>query len=369
MNATLSDIKHEGGVYHFTLGGLDVSLANAIRRTILADIPVCVIQTDSAKTNQCLVETNTSRLHNEILKHRLSCIPIIVGHDELDLLPDKYELVLDATNDGDSMRFVTSEDFRLRNKSSGKFCTDEQTKKIFPPCTKTGYFIDFARLRPKIGDNIPGESLKLTADFSVSTAAVNGAFNAVSKCTYMFTPDRAAAEAAWEIAAMAKAAADVSAADIAFDKKNFFLLDAQRYYVADSFDFAVQGVGMYENAAVVRIACEVLCARLKALLEAVEVGDVAVLNAENTMPHCFDVVLEGEDYTLGKVLEHDIYAESYAKDKTLSFCGFKKFHPHDTKSTIRLAFAEPAERGAALQCVKLAAESALAAFARIGKMF
>jgi hypothetical protein len=28
--------------------------------------------------NQCRIETNTTRFHNEIIKHRLSCIPIHV---------------------------------------------------------------------------------------------------------------------------------------------------------------------------------------------------------------------------------------------------------------------------------------------------
>jgi DNA-directed RNA polymerase subunit L len=369
MPASLSNIKHEGAAYQFTLSGLNVSLANAIRRTILSDIPVCVIQTEFEKTNQCHITTNTSRLHNEILKQRISCVPVMVAYDEIDLLPDKYELVLDAANDGDNMMFITTEDFKLRNKASGKFCTDAQTKKIFPPCAKTGYYIDFARLRPKISDNIPGESLSLTADFSISTAMVNGSFNAVSKCTYMFTIDPATAAAAWETIAATKAAADVPAEDIAFDKKNFFVLDAQRYYKPDSFDFIVQGIGMYENAELVRIACEVLCNKFVKLIEAIDVGDVAVLNSENTTENCFDLILENEDYTIGKVLEYELYAAAYVKDKTLNFCGFKKFHPHDTKSTLRIAFAESVTRTVPLQYLKVAAEGAIAKFTHIGKMF
>jgi hypothetical protein len=31
------------------------------------------------------------------------------------------------------------------------------------------------------------------------------------------------------------------------------------------------------------------------------------------------------------------------KDKVLSFCGFKKFHPHNTESIIRSAFSKPNE--------------------------
>ena len=59
------------------------------------------------------------------------------------------------------------------------------------------------------------------------------------------------------------------------------------------------------------------------------------------MENSWDVILENEDYTVGKVLEYILY-ELYYKDKTLTFCGFKKFHPHHTTSHVRLAFREQA---------------------------
>ena len=46
MNPKLNNISEEGDVLRFTLHGLNVSLANAIRRTILSDIPIVVIETD-----------------------------------------------------------------------------------------------------------------------------------------------------------------------------------------------------------------------------------------------------------------------------------------------------------------------------------
>ena len=39
MNPILSSISEHGDIYKFTIGGINVSLANAIRRTILSDIP------------------------------------------------------------------------------------------------------------------------------------------------------------------------------------------------------------------------------------------------------------------------------------------------------------------------------------------
>ena len=67
MNPTLSNISEEGDVYKFTLSGINVSLANAIRRTILSDIPTLVFYTETYKDNQCNISINSTRLHNEIL--------------------------------------------------------------------------------------------------------------------------------------------------------------------------------------------------------------------------------------------------------------------------------------------------------------
>jgi DNA-directed RNA polymerase alpha subunit len=67
------------GSLSFRLSNINVCFANAIRRTILSDIDVCCILSENFATNQVNIEKNTGILHNEILKHRLSCIPVHVG--------------------------------------------------------------------------------------------------------------------------------------------------------------------------------------------------------------------------------------------------------------------------------------------------
>ena len=49
-------------------------------------------------------------------------------------------------------------------------------------------FIDFARVRPAMGD-VPGEELILNAEFSVHTAKENSMFNVASICSYGNTVD------------------------------------------------------------------------------------------------------------------------------------------------------------------------------------
>lgn len=363
MNPILTNQSEEGDVFKFTLSGLNVSLANAIRRIILSEVPVVAIRTETYQDNQCSISVNTSRLHNEILKQRLSCIPIHMT--ELDLLPGKYMLEVDVTNDTDAIMFVTTENFKIKNKTNGNYLTREETKKIFPPNLKTNYYIDFARLRPKISDAIPGEQLKLTAEFSVATSRIDGAFNVVSKCSYGNTPDLVKANASWEKQEAKLRSQETQPGEIEFQKRNFYLLDAQRHFVVDSFDFVLQTIGIYENKEILKMACKILVDKFGELIQEIDTDMLQILNSETTMNFCYDVVLNNEDYTMGKAIECLFYEKHYQGDKILSFCGFKKMHPHDTTSIVRLAFNDQADKNTVKQHLRAVCTDAQDLFKKI----
>jgi DNA-directed RNA polymerase subunit L/DNA-directed RNA polymerase alpha subunit len=344
MEPALTKFSEEDDILRFTLHGINVCFANAVRRTILSDIPAVVIQTDTHATNQCNITRNTGRLHNEILKQRLSCIPIhttlLRDSDTQKALPGNYSLVLDAKNDTDNTMFVTSGEFRLKEKSTNKMLSKEEMDTafpgLFPMNIKTRSYIDFARLRAKMSDEIPGEELHLTADFSVSTAKTNSMYNVVSKCAYGNTQDVTKAGAAWDTHEVKLRSEGETDADIRFHKENFRILDAQRHFIPNSFDFVIQTLGIYENKDLVRKACAVLQNKLIDIIQSID--SIPIFTSETTVENCFDIRLEEEDYTLGKVIEYIMYTKFYEGDKTLTFCGFKKFHPHNSDSTVRVAF-------------------------------
>ena len=64
-----------------------------------------------------------------------------------------------------------------------KYLSEAENKRIFPPCSITGDYIDFARLRPRVSDEIPGEELNMTCGLSIGTAKEDGAFNVASTCS------------------------------------------------------------------------------------------------------------------------------------------------------------------------------------------
>ena len=368
MSVSLTNIsEQENNTLKFTLSGLNVSLANAIRRTILSDIPVVGIYTQTYKDNQCIIEKNTCRLHNEILKQRLSCIQI--HSKNMETLPGNYVLEVEKKNDTDNMMYITTEDFKIKNKQNDNYLTKEETRKIFPPNDKTNMFIDFTRLRPKISNTIPGEELKLAAEFSVHKAKEDSMYNVVSKCSYGNTPDMEKIDASWKEMEQKLRSEELSQGEVDFQKRNFYLLDAQKYYKEDSFDFVIQTIGIYENKEILLKACDILKDKFQLLLQSIDSDTVSIVLSETTMENSYDIILVDEDYTIGKVLEYFIYDNYFVKENTVLFCGFKKFHPHDDSSRIRMAFKEKVDKQMVGEYLRKVCNQAVAFYNEIKELF
>jgi len=155
LDTYISARDENEGILTFTLSGINVSIANGLRRTILSDIPILAFKTFPHNENQANFVTNTSRFNNEILKQRLGCIPIHIP----DLKMPYNELLVEIhkKNDTNELMYVTTKDFRVKNTSSEKYLDESTVRKIFPPDPITGDYILFARLRPKISNEVPGE--------------------------------------------------------------------------------------------------------------------------------------------------------------------------------------------------------------------
>ena len=132
----------------------------------------------------------------------------------------------------------------------------------------------------------------------------------------------------------------------------------------DSFDFVVETLGIYENKDIVKKACKVLIMKLIEFMNGLDSDTVPIHPSETTIENCFDVVLENEDYTIGKVLEYILYEKYFVGDKTLTFCGFKKFHPHNQDSVIRLAYLQKGDKHIVQQNLRNAAQDASKVFSQ-----
>lgn len=366
MNPTYSNPSEKNGVFKFTLADINVSLANALRRTVLNDIPTIVFDAEVYDEQKCKIHANTSRFHNEIIKHRLANIPI---HSKDFKMLEKHIMELNVENTSESMLMVTTEDFKIKEKESGQYLPEGKVREIFPKDEITQYYIDVIRLRPKIGDSIAGEKIHLTCEFSFKSANDSSTFAAVSKCSYGNTPNMEKVNSVWEKIEENLRAESMTSEDIKFEKRNYELLDAQRQFVENSFDFVIQSIGVYENRELMRMACKILHNKLVKLIQAIDDDVVPVTLSETTVENSYDIVLENEDYTIGKVLEYLLYEQYYVDEKLLSFCGFKKFHPHDTESRIRLAYISKTDKNLIRQHLRIVCIKAQEIFEKVKKMF
>ena len=369
--------------FTFTLESCDVSVANAIRRIILSDINQYVFKTFPHAENRANFTVNTTRLHNELLKQRLGCIPIHHLHTIDGFQNDykNYVVEVDVKNDTDTIRYVTTEDFKVKKaknieKTGGsnddddvvyEYLSESTVRKIFPPDSISGQYIEFARLLPKLSSNATGgEALAFTCTLEISNAKFDGMFNVAHTCAYNCTPDEKEIEKQWKVKEKAlreeiqsSSSSSSVSEQLAHAKKNWELLDAQRIFVPDSFDFIIETVGVYTNVQLVTKACDIMIKKCEKLLADMEhsssssssssssIGVKNVIEFAHeltTMKHAFCINLIGEDYTLGKAIEYLIFSNYYNKaDGIVSFCGFKKPHPHSLDSFIIVAFKEATE--------------------------
>jgi DNA-directed RNA polymerase subunit L len=342
MSSKVIDLKEEDGLLSFTISNIDVSYVNGIRRTILSDIPVVVFKTTPYEENKANIIINTSRLNNEIIKQRLSCIPICIKDVNMNL--KNYQLELDVENKTDTEIVVTTKDFKIRDLVTNTFLEDKSVKKIFPPfIPPTGnneYYIDFLRLRPRMSDEIPGERIKLTCEFSLSSARDDSMFNVTGTCSYGCTPDYEKMEEQLEIRKQKWKDEGKKESEINFEAKNWKLLEGLRYVKTNSFDFVIQSVGIYENEEIIIKAVEILKNKMNMLIESLEKDEIDIHASDNTVDNCYDVILENEDYTIGNILNAELYTIFYNDLKMLDYIGFKKMHPHDANSILRLALTD-----------------------------
>jgi DNA-directed RNA polymerase subunit L len=361
----ISDIRDDE--LKFTLSGVNVSIANAIRRIILSDVPIVVFRVSPNDKNKCNITANTCGLNNEIVKHRLSCIPIHIK--DVEEFPIKnYIMELNVQNNTDTTIYVTTKDFVIRDLISGKLLPEDKIREIFPANDMTGDFIDFVRLKAKPSDDLQAKTINLTCEFDIGYAKEDGAFNVVSTCSYGNTIDDVLQETKLQQLKQKWKDEGKKESEIEFESKNWKLLEGKRIFKKDSFDFVIQSIGIYTNVELLILACKIMIDKLDGLSTIIEEDKLEIKVADSTMANSYDIILENEDYTLGKVIEYFLLTKFY-ESRLLTFCGFKMLHPHDTYGLVRLAYREAVDisniKGHLKECIT----SSVDAFTKIKKEF
>jgi DNA-directed RNA polymerase subunit L len=138
--------------------------------------------------------------------------------------------------------------------------------------------------------------------------------------------------------------------EITIELHNWPLLSGQRYIHSDMFRFIIDPINIYSAHTIFEYACDIIIEKFEAIIAfmarpgSVEddtdssTAAVGVFITPSTaeMPHCFDIKLVGEDYTIGNIIRYELFKSMYPTH--LTFVGIGKFHPHNNYITVRLAY-------------------------------
>lgn len=363
--------KDDDNLLQFTIEDTPLSAINALRRIIVSEIPIVGFKTAPHDESDCTIHVNTTRLNNEILKHRLACIPVHIKDDLVTKTPSiplgNYELVVKKKNTGSDIVYITTEDFQILDKNTKQFLSKSDRDSIFPANDITGDHIDFARLRPKVGSHTDGEELSLTCNLSVLTPKKNGCmYNSTTKCFFTNTIDAIARNDRWEERAQEIKKSDPDA-NMEFEKRNWMALEGNRHFKPKSYDFQLKTIGVYENAELLNSACNVMIQRLKNIKDNFATV-VKIEPSMATLPSSYDIDISNEDYTVGKVLEDFIF-DMYVQTNRVVYAGFIKEHPHANSIKYRIAFGSPVETVAIEQLINVVIDASITLFENMRVLF
>ena len=143
----------------------------------------------------------------------------------------------------------------------------------------------------------------------------------------------------------------------------------KRLYIKDSFDFIVETIGIYSNFKLLELACDAIIKKLISLQQQINNNSSLITESINTIENSYDIILENEDYTIGKIVEFILYKKYFIELQELSFCGFIKEHPHNDNSIIRIAFKNIVENSDIKNMFNICIKILIDIFTKIGDNF
>jgi len=351
----------------FTLSGVDKSIANALRRIIMSEIRCVAMRTAPVDKCDVIITVNTCRFNNEIIKQRLSCIPVHIT--DMDMPIDQLTIQLDVCNNTDDFIYVTTEHIKVLNTVTDKYLSIEDVREMFPPNPQTGHYIIITRLRPRLSVDVSGEHVAFTSTLSFVDVEENSMFNVVSTCSYGNTPDIGKIAQQHQIKQQELKDAGISEDNAVFELANWSIHDAQRIFLSDSFDFTLKTIGVFTCKEILHRACDRLVVKLNDVHAIFKSGKGDITDTSSTIKNGFDIKLHNEDYTIGMIVQHLAYTHYYEGSNTISYCAAKKLHPHDAFIMFRVGYVEETSHGKVTENMLSILQTGIETFSQLKAMF
>ena len=387
---TFSDVNIEDGTLNFVMSGdqeygLDKSVVNALRRVLLTEIPTVAFRTDEGIENKDIIMVNNqTSLHNEMLLHRISMIPLYLDPDTF-MKNYLFECKV-KHNTKSPFMFVTTNDLSIYPLNSGlrerlanyhddsietsledeKLLLDDLSivkldnydlsaplkqsdkDKILRPFVSTSSILDksknYALITELKSSNSDGshQELHFYGAPSVSTAREHARFQAVSQATYSYVIDEDLREAALEH----KISSEGIDSDIETFSNKFRLAEGERYFKKDNenepnhYNFSIKSVNYYDPVMLFKKAIAILiekCNLLKSSFVHLLQGKETTIDVEIKEEHLYHFTLYDQNHTLGNLIQSHIVRRSLNEDSVLQLCGYKQPHPLEDNIVLHIS--------------------------------
>lgn len=355
--ATFTNVKYETPKkMSFTINDAELSIVNAIRRIILAEIPNVAFYFDPTDidNNDVKITKNTCALHNEFLSHRISLVPLCFSENEInEFEPNKWTFKLQKENNTFEVMEVTTKDFKIVNEE-GKEYSESVRERILPKNPITGEYILLTKLKPNLYDDVSpprGETVDIVCYPSSNIAMKHARWSPVSQCSYGNTIDEDLASQRFE-EHLSNFEKDIgrksTKEERAQQQMRFNTLEVFRcfkknkYDEANHFDFKIESECSMRPAYMFFKACKLLIEKIETFVDHLknkEEDAVKILQLSG-MDNFYTVEITNENYTLVNVLQSMMYniafRETKASQNPLEYIGYTQPHPLDNVMVLKV---------------------------------
>jgi DNA-directed RNA polymerase alpha subunit len=300
-------VKRDGNKLSFLAHDIDVSIANAIRRIGLSELPTVALDYDptgASGNEHVMINKNTCALHNEFLMHRISLVPFHFTEEEIaEYEPGRYIFKLVKDNKSTAIVNVTTRDITIHD-ADGKAYASAFVQRVLPSNSATGDHILLTKLKP-------GEEVDLQFTLRKGVGAEHARWCPVSQFSYSFVEKEPI--------------------------KHLSVLDAERSYDKNKWGepttilITVESECAIGPESIIQRSFEILINKVSELRNAVKKREESkcIVKAWN-VNNMYDVKMINEGHTLGNVLQSMMYNFAIRKDGangSLSYIGYHKPHP------------------------------------------
>jgi len=373
---SISDVKIINKELHFIIEGddkygLDKSIINAIRRTLLNDIPAIAFRADENTTKDITIVENRGQLHNEMLMQRVALIPLYIDPSSY-MKTYLFELTVEHDN-SEVFKFITSNDFNIyplnsdiqkkidsldkdddaaeldvllnsnsyENYDLNNPISQKQKDLILRPFefrNKKNYCL-ITELKNTNDDDLT-QGIHLFGVPSLSTGKENSRFQSVSCATYSFLKDESLINSIIQERIKTE---KIDEEDQESFKTKLLLRESEKYYFRDSenepykYNFAIKSIHYLNSSDLFQKSIELLMDKLDYLklsfLKLLQDKETCI-STEKINDYVYHFMIYNEDHTMGNLIQSHIARRCITDESILQMCAYKK--PHPLEESIKL---------------------------------